>query len=65
MFVSAEVSKKLDAANWGGKHKTYQARTNEMMAYLSELVDDLLMDPLHTWSSEAPGFESPLGYHCQ
>ena len=64
MFVSEKVKKKLEAAKFGGKNKKAIDREYEMMAYLSELVDDMLMDKRHTWCSEAPGFEGPLGVHC-
>ena len=63
MTVSARVAKKLDQATWSGSKKTGKEREPEMLAYLSELCDDLLMNPLSTWSSEAPGFEGPLGVH--
>lgn len=63
MFVSEAVCAKLKKAKWSGANKEYAAREEEMLAYLSELVDDLLMDSTKTTTSEAPGFEGPLDYY--
>ena len=61
MTISTRVHKKLDKATWSGANKSGKEREPEMMSYLAELCDDLLMAPSETWSSEAPGFEGPLG----
>ena len=65
MDIQAIVKEKLEKAKWGGKGKAYDDRRSEMFAYLSELVDDLMMDKRQTRSSHAPGFEGPLGVHVK
>ena len=65
LYVSDRVKVKLENARFGGGKKTPRDREFEMMAYLSELVDDLLLDKRDTWCSQAPGFEGPLGVHCK
>jgi hypothetical protein len=60
MYVSPAIHTKLEKAKWGGRDKTAAERACEMMAYLSELVDDLLMDSRETTTSMMPGFEGPL-----
>jgi hypothetical protein len=62
MYVSPDVKSALTRAKWSGAKKKWEERAHEMMAYLSELIDDLLMDSHETaTSSEMPGFEGPLG----
>ena len=56
MYISASVKQGLDAAKFGGKKKTVEDRGCEMVGYLSELVDELLMDT-RVNVSDAPGFD--------
>lgn len=65
LWMSKDVAKQLRKAKWDGAKLTFEQREPRMMAYLSELVDDLLMDHTKTFTSEAPGFEGPLGVHCR
>ena len=60
MYTTNEIRTWLDKAKWSGARTTGAVRQREMMGYLSELVDHLLMDRRDTYDSEAPGFESPL-----
>lgn len=61
MYESNDVKRKLETANWPTKNHTYEWRSEAMTMYLSELVDSLLMARCNT-VSEAPGFESPIGW---
>ena len=65
MHVSDFVRAGLSRSKWGGVRATLESRAGDMMAYLSELVDDLLMCKFDTEDSKAPGFEAPLGGHCR
>ena len=60
MPVTKEVGQKLDRAKWGGRSWVRSDRDAGMLAYLAELVSELLMDSSYTNYSEAPGFEGPL-----
>lgn len=44
MYLSKKVQAGMDRATWGGKTRTGAARSGEMVIYLSELIDELLMD---------------------
>ena len=60
------TSLRMSGASWTWPHGVAKTdRRCEMVAYLSELVDDLLLDKRNTWCSEAPGFEGPSGYHIR
>jgi hypothetical protein len=65
LYYSTYVLAGLNRSTWSGKTKLLMWRKGEMMAYLSELIDDLLMDPRNNTDSEAPGFEAPLGYYVR
>ena len=54
---------KLSGAKWAGKKKG-KALEIDMLGYLSELLDELLMDKQMVLS-DAPGFEGPLGVYCK
>ena len=61
LYMQDKWEKKLNEAKWGGK-RTGKERQVDMLCYLSELLDELLMDKQMV-VSDSPGFEAPLGVH--
>ena len=64
LFMDAAWETKLEKTKWGGPKKTGKERQVDMLCYLSELLDELLMDKMMV-VSDSPGFEAPLGVHCK
>ena len=60
LYMPEKWETKLDKAKWGGLKRTGKDRQVDMLCYLSELLDELLMNKMMVLS-DSPGFEAPLG----
>ena len=56
LFMDAAWETKLEKTKWGGPKKTGKERQVDMLCYLSELLDELLMNKMMVLS-DSPGFE--------